>query len=519
MHLAAVQLHKGLDKGQSDAVALALRLTTARAEEALKYLGTRLGHDADAVVLYGEHHAVGTVGDGKHHVSALVGILIRIGYEIVQTHLYLLSVHLQQDGLLGQDGAEGDVLLVEQVVVVAGKVAYKIHHVYLLTLHHQLALVSLAEVYGLADELVYLHGAAVHGHKVSRRDAHYRLLAVNKLLQLGGNEKDGGAQFVRDAGEERHLGIVQLALALLLHLSQLHAVAHLQHSEVEAEAGIHHADDHQQPQRLRPPREIPRRENRNAKHGGTGPATRKVGAAHKKLISAGRHVGVADLASVGHLIPRFLHSLKVIREVERAGGAIFGHRIMYGEIVFMAAERHLSLAVAAKINGAALCHVQPSETDVLIERLGMQRHVVSKDQSFYGTEIITSSVIIAGTIIVCHRYGIVEVAAHERLVLRIIDVESVVGRKDHIAVARLHNARDDDTAQSVFCQSGEHLALRLVYAARRLITERHPYPALAVGIHIAHPVVGQTHAGRGHIVVLHGAKRAAVYLVDTVVVA
>ena len=192
---------------------------------------------------------------------------------------------------------------------------------------------------------------------------------------------------------------------------------------------------------------------------------------------------------------------------------------MYGEIVFVAAERHLSLAVAAKINGAALCHVQPSETDVLIERLGMQRHVVSKDKSFHRTEIITSSVIIAGTIIVCHRYGIVEVAAHERLVLRIIDVESVVGRKDHIAVARLHNTRDDDAAQSVLCQSGEHLALRLVYAARRLITERHPYPALAVGIHIAHPVVGQTHAGRGHIVVLHGAKRAAVYLVDTVVVA
>ena len=148
----------------------------------------------------------------------------------------------------------------------------------------------------------------------------------------------------------------------------------------------------------------------------------------------------------------------------------------------------------------------------------MQRHVVSKDQSFYGTEIITSSVIIAGTIIVCHRYGIVEVAAHERLVLRIIDVESVVGRKDHIAVARLHNARDDDTAQSVFCQSGEHLALRLVYAARRFITERHPHPTLAVGIHIANLVVGQTHARRGHVIVLHGAQRTTVYLVYAVVI-
>ena len=296
-------------------------------------------------------------------------------------------------------------------------------------------------------------------------------------------------------------------------------MAHLQHSEVETEAGIHHADDHQQPQRLSPPREIPRRQNRNAKHGCAGPTSCKVCAAHHKLVCAGRHVGVISLAAVGHLVPRSLHSFKVIREVERTRSAVFGHRIVYGEIVLVTVERHFSLAIAAEIDGATLRHVQSSEADVLIERLGMQRHVVSKDQSFYGTEIITSSVIIAGTIIVCHRYGIVEVAAHERLVLGIIDVESVVGRKDHIAVARLHNARDDDAAQSVFCQSGEHLTLRLVYAARRLITERHPYPALAVGIHIAHPVVGQTHAGRGHIVVLHGAKRAAVYLVDTVVVA
>ena len=88
-----------------------------------------------------------------------------------------------------------------------------------------------------------------------------------------------------------------------------------------------------------------------------------------------------------------------------------------------------------------------------------------------------------------------------------------------MTVTRLHYARDHNAAESVLCQSGKHLALRLVYAARCLVTERHPHPTLAVSIHIAHPVVGQTHARRGHIIVLHGAQRTAVYLVYAVVVA
>ena len=86
-------------------------------------------------------------------------------------------------------------------------------------------------------------------------------------------------------------------------------------------------------------------------------------------------------------------------------------------------------------------------------------------------------------------------------------------------MARLYDARHDDAAQAVLDKVGIHLTPPFVYAAGRLVAERHPHPTLAVGIYIAHPVAGQGHVGGGCAVVLDRTQRAGVYLVHAIVVA
>ena len=125
----------------------------------------------------------------------------------------------------------------------------------------------------------------------------------------------------------------------------------------------------------------------------------------------------------------------------------------------------------------------------------------------------------ACAIVVSHWYGVVEVAAHKGVVLGEVDVKAIVGGEHHIAVARLYDARHNDAAQAVSGKVGIHLPCLLVYAAGRLVAERHPHPTIAVGIYIAHLVAGQGHIGDGCAVVLNRAQRATVYLVHTIVVA
>ena len=98
-------------------------------------------------------------------------------------------------------------------------------------------------------------------------------------------------------------------------------------------------------------------------------------------------------------------------------------------------------------------------------------------------------------------------------------VKTIICREHHIAMTRLHDARNHYAAQPMLGKVGIYLTLVFVYTAWSLVSERNPHFTFAVGIYIAHHIAWQSNVCTGCTVVLNRAQRAYVYLVYAIVVA